>query len=315
MMLIEYKNFSYNIKGSVITVGNFDGVHKAHAILLKELYNRSLEKKLNSIVITFEPHTKTVLYPEKNYKILTTLQEKALLIESFGIDFLVWIKFTKKFSQISYKEFIEDIIIKKFNAKEWILGDDHAFGKNKEGNKNVLQSAIAKNHIDCFFMSDITEKNKKVSSSNIRELILEGRIKEAREMLGHPYLIKGERITGKKRGTELGYPTINFRVSNKYKLLPPSGVYAGVLEYNNRQWIGARYLGKCPTFSEKDFRIEFYEINFSKEEPKEGDSANIWLYDYIREDISFSSKDKMVKKINEDINIIKNFFSGEKICL
>jgi riboflavin kinase / FMN adenylyltransferase len=303
---------SLPISGSVVSVGNFDGVHTGHSLLLQEVVSRSNAQGLTSVIITFDPHTRAVLMPDVIQPVLSSFEEKAVLMESFGIDYLVRIPFDRAFAALSADEFIENILIRTLKARQWVMGEGHTFGKNHTGNKNFSHSSQGTNHITKVLVKSKVEKNRVISSTEIRGEILNGRVEKAISKLGHPYLIVSRRISGLKTGTQLGYPTLNFAGLSPNKVLPPPGIFAAELEYEKHRWKGALYFGNCPTFEKRETHFEFHAFDFSGKEPAEGENADLWLYSMIRPDSAFSNAVELSEAIKKDVTAIKYFFSQEK---
>jgi riboflavin kinase/FMN adenylyltransferase len=300
------------ISGSVVSVGNFDGVHKGHDLLIKEVIGRSKTAGLASVIVTFDPHTRAVLFPDSAQPVLSTFEEKAVLLESYGIDYLVCIPFDSQFAAHTADEFIEGILIKTLRARDWVMGEGHRFGKNHQGNKNFSHSSQGKYHINKVLVNSMVIGNQVISSTEIRTAISGGRVEEAITKLGHPYLIESRRISGLQKGTQIGYPTLNFAGPSSNKVLPPPGIFAAKLEYGKQTWKGALYFGNCPTFGNRETHLEFNVFDFSGSEPQSGEKANLWLYSMIRRDSTFASTDELAKAIQKDIITIKNYFLQEK---
>jgi riboflavin kinase/FMN adenylyltransferase len=305
------KNHSLPIKASVVTLGNFDGVHRGHCALIKEVVKRAKKAHASSVVISFEPHTRAVLTPGKKQPFLSTLEEKAILLRPYGVDFLACIPFDKKFANVSAEEFVENVLKKEFHAKEWVMGEGHTFGKNHAGNKNFSHNSKGKNDIYIVAVKSLISKHAAISSTGIREKINEGRIADAVKMLGHPYLLVSSRISGVKMGSRLGFPTLNFARLPSNKVLPPPGIYAAELEYGPRRWRGALYFGDCPTFGNRDVHFEFHAFDYTGSGPEEGKSACLWVHSMIRPDKAFKSQGELAGQMAKDIVTIKNFFTGE----
>ena len=215
MKIITLKeNKPLPIKASVITVGNFDGIHKGHELLIKNVVKRARAKKISSVVITFEPHTRAVLSP-KRQPVLSTLEEKAILLKRYGVEYLACIPFNKKFAALSAEDFVEKILKKELHARQWVMGETHRFGKNHRGNKNFSHNSKGKNDIYVVAVKSLGVKHAAISSTEIRAGISEGRIAEAVKMLGHPYLIVSPRISGVKKG-----PNWDFQHSISHGCLP-----------------------------------------------------------------------------------------------
>jgi riboflavin kinase/FMN adenylyltransferase len=224
----------------------------------------------------------------------------------------VCIPFNAAFAALPPDIFVKDVLIGALKAREWIMGDRHTFGKNQAGNKNFAHTGKGKNDIIILTVKSLVTERAIISSTAIRSGIRHGHISEAVDMLGHPYLIVSRRIAGIKKGTQLGYPTLNFSRLSSHKVLPPSGVYAAELEYKGKRWHGALYFGDCPTFGQRDIHFEFHVFNYSDDVPNEGDLGNLWLYTMVRPDKKFLSSNELVENIRKDVLHIQNFFLQEK---
>ena len=294
---------------SVVTVGNFDGVHLGHQMLLREVGSRARAKGLVSVAVTFEPHTRQVAYELPQYPILSTFDEKVRLIEQLPIDCLVRIPFDGPMSRKSPEEFIEEILVKKLNCAEWVMGQGHAVGQNRTGNENFLRFIQGKYHFSTFVADLWAVEGRAVSSTQIREHIMHGRIADAALLLGHPYLVLVERTRGRKLGIKLGYPTLNFKSPPSQKVIPPSGVYAAEMEYGSRREQGALYFGDCPTLREKrEVHFEFFSFNRGESDLPEGESASLWLHSFVRPDRKFASSGDLSAAIAADVEKVNTFF-------
>lgn len=301
------KNHPLPIKASVVTLGNFDGMHRGHGLLIKEVVKRARKAHVSSVVITFEPHTRAVLLPGKQ-QVLSTLEEKAILLKPYGVDVLACIPFDKTFAALSADDFVEKVLIGEFHARQWVMGQEHTFGKNHAGNKNFSHNNKGKNDIYIVAVKSLISKHTAISSTGIRAKIIEGRIADAVKMLGHPYLLMCSRISGVKMGSQLGFPTLNFVSPPSNKVLPPSGIYAAELESGTRKWRGALYFGECPTFGNRAAHFEFHAFDYAGHGPEEGTSASLWVHSMIRPDRAFKNVAELAAQISKDITIIKNFF-------
>lgn len=300
-----------DVKKSVLSIGNFDGIHNGHKFLIKKVCERARAQNADSVIITFEPHTKAFIYPDQTPPRLTTFDEKALLLRDFDIDYLICMPFDKHLAAMPPEEFINTVLVDRFKAVEWVMGENHTFGKGKKGNYNLLHESNDKYHISVFTISLHTEDAMVASSTRIRILIGESRIEDAVLMLGHPYPILAERIRGTRKGFKLGYPTLNFRCPPSKKVLPPPGVYAAEVEFNDIKLPGALYFGNCPTFENRDYHFEFHSLGPVKYDPGINTEVALWLYSFIRSDEIFSSESLLIQQIKKDIIAIKKFFSKE----
>jgi len=258
MQILTLSDILLPTEGSVLTVGNFDGVHRGHRQLFDKVLDRARISGLRSIAVTFEPHTRGVTTEGNGSELLTTFEEKARLIELLGIDYLMKVPFDTAMRRNSPESFIADILSGRLRMKEWVLGQGHAIGKDRAGNEQFLHAMEGKYHFSMFIDDLLTREGTAVSSTQIREFIKNGRIFEAVLRLGHPSLISVERTAGIKLGTALGYPTLNFRSPPSRKVIPPAGVYAARIEYQGRFEEGALYFGGCPTFGGNREMLEKY---------------------------------------------------------
>ncbi len=298
-------------KKTVVSVGNFDGVHNGHHYLMTTVCERAQYQNAAAVIITFEPHTRAFLYPDKTPPRLTTFDEKVLLLREFPIDYLVCIPFNSQFAALTPEEFVQDILIDRFGAVEWVMGENHSFGKGRKGSYNFLHNLDVRNHFNVFPVSLHTEDMQVASSTVIRNLIGERRIDEAVRMLGHPYPILAERIRGMRKGFELGYPTLNFKRPPSQKVIPPPGVYAAEVEFKESKLKGALYFGNCPTFDKREYHFEFHSLDPIILDPGIHTETALWLHNFIRPDESFSSEAALVEQIKKDVEKIKQFFNKE----
>ncbi|MBN1307229.1 MAG: hypothetical protein JXA18_04890 [Chitinispirillaceae bacterium] len=297
---------------TVASVGNFDGVHRGHRYLIDKVVQQATKRGCKSALVTFDPHPRLVLNPEMPFEILTTFDEKVRLIEPLKIDYLLCLPFTPVFSRLSSEEFVETVMVQQLHAIEWIMGEDHGVGRDRSGEKNSLHNVMCKYHIIPFIIDLLEQQRRVVSSTRIRVEIINGRIVEAVEMLGHPYLISTERIPGLNIGSRLGFPTLNFKRPPSQKVLPPAGVYAAELEFENFLKPGALYFGECPTFTNRSVHFEFHSFDGGEPFPDCGESARLRLHGFVRKDRAFSTADELSAQIHDDVRTVRNFFMKEK---
>ncbi|MDR2577234.1 MAG: hypothetical protein LBC70_00275 [Chitinispirillales bacterium] len=215
---------------SVVTVGNFDGVHLGHTRLIARTAGLARERGGVSVAVTFEPHTRAVLHPELPAALLTTFDEKASLLEKLGINYLLRVDFDDDFRRMDQEEFIKKILAERLRASDWVMGEGQQVGKNRAGGKKNLHFAAGKYHIDILTEPLEVSGGEAISSTRIRGLVGDGRITDAAVLLGRPYLVMAERAAGVKIATELGFPTLNFNRAEERKVIPPAGVYAADIE-------------------------------------------------------------------------------------
>jgi len=289
------------IKDTVVTIGTFDGVHLGHQKILNHVLQLADKKDSRSFVITFDPHPRLVVSKNYDLKLLTTLDEKVKVFEKIGIDNLMVIKFTKEFSDQSSQEFVQNYICNKIGANHIVVGYDHKFGKNRNGDENKLRELGKQMDFDVTKVAPITLGDTIISSTKIRNLLLEGDITLANKFLGRTYSLSGKVVNGAGRGRSLGFPTANIEVENKHKLIPGNGVYAVSVWLNEEKFAGIMNIGLRPTFNQtQNVIIEVHILNFNKYIYNE--NLRIEFLERLRAEKKFLSKDKLIQQINIDKN-------------
>ena len=309
-------------KEPIVTLGTFDGVHLGHQAILKELAKEKREKKRDTLLVTYEPHPQRVVSPENSPLILSTLKEKLKLLESLPegreLSGVLVLKFTKEFSLLSAEDFIEEILIKRLNMGELIIGENHAFGKDRSGGMELLKKASMKFDYKLRIVPSVSMDSVRISSSRIRREILNGDFEKACQMLGHRYLISGKPIKGEGIGKEIGYPTINIEVPEK-KLLPRKGVYGVEVEIKadyppqadtariDEKYYGMMYLGRKLTLNQEKLSLE---VNlFDYQGNKMPDQLMIYLQKWIREEKKFGNLKELQIQLTEDEKNIRQLLN------
>jgi len=312
MQTIRFDNETKISDKTVAALGNFDGVHNGHKVLIENVLRRAKQLGALSCIITFEPHTREVIQNSCVIK-LTTTNEKLILFEKLGVDVCVIIRFDEKFAKIPKSEFQSEILQKKLGCVEFISGKNQNYGnKNSSNLQKTPHFADGKNDFTSAVVDLYGENDAIVSSTTIRTLLLDGRIDEAVNLLGHPYLITGTRIRGERLGGVLGYPTLNFTSPKAtQKVVPPSGVYVAEVSYGKHSIKGCLYYGNCPTFQNRELHLEFFSLDEIKEDPAVGSECALWLHRFIRHDRRFDSQEELVAQIGSDVKIIKRYFFKE----
>ncbi len=285
-------------KRSVLTIGTFDGVHAGHKNIFAKLKSYAQKNDLLDIVVTFEPHPRTVV-SDFDIKLLTTLEEKCEFLNSLGVSNLLVLDFTKRFSQQSSEEFIVNYVKKSLNAQHIIIGHDHKFGKDRGGNENNLIKLGEKLGFSVEIVEPVSRNGNVVSSTQIRTSLQEGDLVKASDLLGRNYCFRGEVVKGVSRGTILGFPTANIEVKNKQKLIPKNGVYIVECIVKSRKVFGVMNIGVRPTFSDtKEVIIEVHLIEFK--EDIYGDKIRVSLLKRLRDEKKFESKEELIYQIERD---------------
>ncbi|MEX1138805.1 MAG: riboflavin biosynthesis protein RibF [Bacteroidota bacterium] len=287
-------------RNSVVSVGSFDGVHRAHHELIREVVRRSKEKGGRSVLVTFEPHPKLILGPSpKDVRLLTTLEERTDLFGRIDVDLLFVIPFTFEFSRQSFREFYLKYIVKGVGASEVIEGYDHHFGRDREGSIQELLQMGREFDFSVIAMKPVTLGNEIVSSSAIRNHLLRGDVTRAAELLGRLYALNGTVVRGDGRGKALGYPTANIAPSSSVKLVPMNGIYVGVIRWNSSVSYGLVSIGTRPTFVENgDRKVEIYILDFDGD--VYGESMEIQFFKRLREERKFNTVEELVHQMDAD---------------
>jgi riboflavin kinase/FMN adenylyltransferase len=288
-------------KNAVITIGNFDGVHIGHQALFHEVVEKAVSLDGTSIVMTFEPHPVRVLKQNVHLHLITLYEQKVELIENSGVDVLICIPFTKEFAAISAKEFVEDVLLKSIGMKAIVVGKDYTFGKNREGNIDLLKT-YAKNLGFEVVVADWIQTSKngpgRISSTRTRELVMAGKVDEAQKLLGRYYQLRGIVTAGRNRGGKLlGFPTANINLHDE--LCPKNGVYAVTVDCMGKTFQGVANIGYSPTFDDHVFSVEVHILDFN--ENIYGQNIRVNFVHRIRDEEKFSNISELSDEIKKDI--------------
>lgn len=289
-------NFQEN---TVATIGTFDGVHIGHQEILKRIVKTAEVSNLKSIVLTFFPHPRMVLQKDANIKLINTIAERRNLLEKQGLDYLFVQPFTKAFSRLTAEDFVREILIKQLRVKKIIIGYDHHFGRNRNANIEDLKLFGKKYgfEVEEIPAQDIDEVS--VSSTKIRNALLDGDMETANNYLGYHFSITGVVISGKGIGKTIGFPTANIQIDQEYKLIPKQGVYLVKWLNQNQTVFGLMNIGNNPTVnsSEKVF-LEVHFLNFNKN--IYGETIQLEFLYRLRDEVKFDSLDLLKEQIVKD---------------
>ena len=309
MKIIQDSSVLVNTSYHVCTVGYFDGVHLGHQKIIEKLVTDASKNKGKSILVSFWPHPRKVLYPNDHFDYIQSNEDKFKSIEKLGVDVIYLIEFTKEFSKVTAENFVNDILVNKLQINKLIIGYNHHFGYKREGNFNYLYN-LRKNL--AFDIEEVKKKeinkNLKISSSEIRNEILKGNMSKVNMMLGYLYSIKGEVIKGDGIGKKLNFPTANIKIHNDGKILPSDGVYAGYAIISDKKFIGMINIGKRPTVEGKERRVEMNIFDYSG--MLYGKEMKISFIKRIRNEQKFKNLDDLSNQLRKDkletIKIIEN---------
>mgnify|MGYP001242067761 FL=1 len=298
-------------KNSVVTIGTFDGAHKGHQKILSRLNDRAKETQGESILFTFYPHPRMIVFPENhNLKLLQTIDEKIESLASFGLDNLIIYPFTKEFSRLTAFEFVRDILVEKLKVKTLVIGYDHQFGRNREGDLEFLKETAKIFDFDVEEISAEEVQEVNVSSTKIRQSLNNGNIERANEFLGRPFLCTGKVVEGKRLGRELGFPTLNIEVNNEHKILPKDGVYAVNVQIKDEHFEGMMNIGQNPTVqknTEQEKKLEVHIFDFDKE--VYGAEVKVFFQKFIRDEKTFSNLEELKSQLIQDEKNVRTYFN------
>lgn len=293
---------------TIVTIGTFDGIHIGHKKILKDLIATAKKEGKKSVLLTFFPHPRMVLQKDKTILLLNTLDEKSMLLEKMGLDYLIIHPFSKEFSRLTALDFVRDVLVNKLNTSRLIIGYDHHFGKNREGNIHQLKeySLLYNFKIEEIPAQDIDDVS--VSSTKIRVALKEGNLKTANNYLGYHYMLSGIVVKGKKLGGTIGFPTANIEVKESYKLIPSTGVYIIKTQINAILFHGIMNIGFNPTVLGKHQTIEAHLFDFN--ENLYGKKITVEFVYFLREERKFKSVEELVAQLNIDKENAISFLSN-----
>jgi riboflavin kinase / FMN adenylyltransferase len=287
-------------RNCVLTTGTFDGVHLGHQTIIKELIDSARTTNACATIVTFEPHPKFVVKQKQRValKLLSSIDEKIAILEGLGVDRLIILPFTVSFSKLSSDEFIENILIKKIGLNGIIIGYDHAFGKDRTGEYEIIKEFSNLYDFSIVRMPPFSKEDIVISSTAIRNLLSNGAVAEAANYLGRYYKITGRVISGEGRGKEFSVPTANIVPVFENKLIPQNGIYAGCVRLLNQKYKAVIYIGKKPTFSYNELSFEVYIFNFNGNIYNE--ILEVEFIVKVRDDRKFDNAKKLYTQIEED---------------
>ena len=293
------------LKNPVLTIGNFDGVHKGHLVLFDKVKARAKAIDGQSAVITFEPHPIKVMKPGNGPPLITPIKQKLDLISDARIDVIFCIPFTRQFASISAEDFVQDILVDRLGIKEIVVGYDYTFGFKRQGNISLLQEMGEKLGFRVHVVDPIRLDNALVSSTSIRELVREGNLSEAKKLLGRDYQICGTVVKGKNRGGRLlGFPTANLKLIDE--LIPRGGVYAVTAIINDKIYYGVTNIGYNPTFGDEALSVETHLLNFSGDIL--GKTIRVNFIKRLRDEKTYGSVEELADQIALDVRQAKELF-------
>ncbi|MFD2873426.1 bifunctional riboflavin kinase/FAD synthetase [Mucilaginibacter ximonensis] len=297
------------VKKAVVTIGTFDGVHLGHRKIITRIKELAGMCGGESVILTFFPHPRMILHPEDDsIKLINTISEKAELLGQLGVDHLIITPFSRDFSNQTAEDYIRDVLVNKIGTKKIVIGYDHRFGKDRRGG---LDDLLHLSPVYGFEVIEIPEQDINdvaVSSTRIREALLTADIDLANTFLGYPFFITGKVIRGDQIGRQIGYPTANIHIEEKYKLIPADGIFAVKVNHDGQDYTGMAYIGSRPTINGMTRNIEVNLFNFDKEIYNE--TVRMSFYHYVRGDIKFNGLDELKAQIARDKEEVLRLMAG-----
>ena len=300
-------NFSSSEK-TYITIGTFDGVHIGHQKIIEKLVLEAKKANRKSVLLTFFPHPRMVLQKDVSIKLINTIEERAKLLKKTGLDYLIIHPFSKAFSRMTALEFVRDILVNKLNISKLIIGYDHHFGKNREG--NIVQ-LTEYSHLYDFVVEEIPAQDiddVSVSSTKIRLALAEGNLKTANNYLGYNFILNGNVVNGKQLGGKIGYPTANINIKETYKLIPKTGVYIVKSIVDKKVVFGMMNIGNRPTVNGAYQTIEVHFFDFNKN--IYNTNLTVELLYFLRDEEKFDSSEQLVVQMMIDKQLARQFFQN-----
>ncbi|WP_435414141.1 bifunctional riboflavin kinase/FAD synthetase [Polaribacter aestuariivivens] len=305
--IINISNFSTEEK-TFVTIGTFDGVHFGHQKILEKLVSEAKTAGKKSVLLTFFPHPRMVLQKDTSIELINTINEREKLLKKTGLDYLIIHPFSRDFSRMTALEFVRDILVNQFNISKLIIGYDHHFGKNREGN---IQQLTEYSHLYDFKVEEIPAQDindVSVSSTKIRRALASGNLKTANNYLGYNFMLNGTVVNGKKLGGRIGYPTANINIEEDYKLIPKTGVYIVKSLIDKNTVYGMMNIGNRPTLNGNHQTIEVHFFDFNKD--LYGKKLTIKLIYFLRDEHKFDSVKSLVYQLKKDEEIARNYIKN-----
>ena len=292
----------------VFTLGTFDGVHIGHQSIIKQLNDYADKNGGESVLLTFYPHPRHVLFPDdQRLKLLSTIEERCEMLKNYGLKHFIIQEFTPEFSRIKSVNFVRDILVNTLKVHKLIIGYDHHFGRNREGN---FEELVNLSNLYSYEIEKIEPQKFdgiSISSTKIRKAITEDKFEDAKNYLGHYFSFTGKVVKGRNIGKQIGYPTANIKINNDWKLLPNDGVYAVYVNIGLKEYKGMMNIGFNPTFDSQKKSIEIHILDFKSDIYGEG--LKVSIVKKIRKEKKFSSVEELKKVLKLDENKVRQLLN------
>jgi riboflavin kinase / FMN adenylyltransferase len=290
---------------TVVTLGNFDGVHLGHQALIRHTVEEGKRLGVPSVVLTFEPHPLKLLAPARAPKLILLHKDKMRLFQSFGVDIVVIQNFDESFAALEAPDFVRSFLVERLRSKKLWVGRDLRFGKGRKGTVENLVQWGTRYDFEVGMVEPIVVDQERVSSSRIRQLVEEGRVEEATPLLGRYHFVSGKVVSGHRRGRELGFPTAN--IASRNEVLPQDGIYATLLQIGEESLSSVSSVGVNPTFGPAARTIESFVLNFDRS--IYGESVRLSFVKRIREEKKFDSVEQLISQMRGDVTAAQSIFN------
>jgi riboflavin kinase / FMN adenylyltransferase len=291
------EDFPACCRAGAVAVGNFDGVHRGHGALLAELRKQSREIRGPAVAVTFDPHPLELLRPELFMPVLTTIADRAELLQACGADQVVILKTNAALLQLGAREFFARVLNERLVARVIVEGPNFGFGRNREGDLALLETLCRHADIRLIVLPALADGGLPISSSRVRQALVRGAVHEAALLLGRPFRLRGAVVEGKKRGQRLGFPTAN--LAQVPTIVPGDGVYAAFVHHAGRTWPGAVHIGRNATFGEQERTVEVHVIGFQGD--LYGQDLAVDFLERLRDTRSFRDADELIEQLQQDV--------------
>lgn len=293
---------NWNLTNTVAILGNFDGIHKGHQLLISTAKKYAVQNGLQTAALTFLPHP-SKHFGVNNFKLIYTEQEKETLFSQMGMDYYINFPFHEENRSMSPEAFIQDILLGKLGVKAVVIGSDFRFGKKAAGDVSLLKETLGPLGIEVIALDKIRSSGEDISSTRLRTEIAKGNLKEFEQLTGRKFHINGEIIHGKKLGRKIGFPTANILPACD-KLLPPNGVYLTEVVWRGKKWQALSNVGISPSLEGRPYAVESYILDF--DEDIYGERIDVYFVEYLRPEMQFDSIEELKKQIQKDVFDITN---------
>jgi riboflavin kinase/FMN adenylyltransferase len=298
----------HHTENTVVTIGTFDGVHIGHQKIIEQVVKTAKQLDKKSVLLTFFPHPRMVLQQNAAIELINTIDERAYLLSKTGLDYLIIHPFSMEFSRLSALDFVKKVLVNQLHTSKLIIGYDHHFGKNREGN---LEQLTAYSHLYNFEVEEIPAQDINdvaVSSTKIRKALSEKNIKTANKYLGYNFMLNGTVVNGKQLGGKIGFPTANLSIKEDYKLIPKTGVYVVKSKIDNTTVFGMMNIGFRPTLEGKHQTIEIHFFDFKQDLYHQNLTVEVLFF--LRDEKKFDSVEKLILQLKEDQKNAQNYIQN-----